>query len=567
MKTAERITLVVLAVVTLTPLGWTGCGAESDDESAASVFEARRKKRRTTSTPPPAPAPEVPAPPPAPPPSEEGWTVLSPSVDTRFVYVSASTGNDANNGLSEAAPKATIAAGKSLCRAGYPDWLLLKAGDTWTGQSLGNFSKSGRSASEPMVISSYGSGARPFLKTGTSDGMDMFGDASINHVYLVGLHFKAHTFTGSQGSTGLFLLANPNDILVEDCMIEGYSDNIVLQNATNFRLRYSVIADSFSNSSHSQGIYAEGVDGLLIEKCVFDHNGWKEGAGGSPATMYNHNTYINGCSNVVVRGNLFLRASSIGNKYNSDSSGAFQHLLVENNFYIEGEVGISCGGNSNDALRFVDVTIRDNVLMHIGRTQPTNRGLAWYLDVQDWDGGTIENNLFLHQPLLDNSYGITLAGSTERDVAITGNVFYGLKEMNMDIDVSNSEANITVDSNELQDPTEGSRLIIQTGPFSNVAYTNNKYYSNASASAWFLTNGTSRSYASWVTASGETGSSSGAIAYPAPGRNEVTYQASLGGTATFAAFVAEARLQSKSYWRPEYAAPAVNDYMRAGFGR
>jgi hypothetical protein len=567
MKTVERVSLIVLAVVTLCPLGWTGCGGESTDEGGVSVFEGRRRKKRTEPVPAPAPAPEPTVPPPAPPPSEASWTVLSPSADTRFVYVSSSAGNDANNGLSEAAPKATISAGKGLCRAGYPDWLLLKAGDTWTNQSFGNFSKSGRSASEPMVISSYGSGARPFIKTGTSDGLDMFGSTPVSHVYIVGLHLKAHTFTGSQGATGMFLLADVNDILVEDCMIEGYSDNFVVQNASNFRLRYSVVVDSYSTASHSQGIYAEGIDGLLIEQCVFDHNGWKEGVAGAGATMYNHNIYINGCSNVVVRGNLFLRASSIGNKYNSDGTGAFQNLLVENNFYIEGEVGISCGGNSNDALRFVDVTIRDNVLMHIGRTQPTNRGLAWYLDVQDWDGGTIANNLFLHQPMLDNSYGISLAGSTERNVSISGNVFYGIQEVSMDIDVSNSESNITVDSNELQDPTEGSRLIIQTGPFSNVAYTNNKYYSNASASAWFLTNGTSRSYSSWVTASGETGSSSGAIAYPAPGRNEVTYQASLGGTATFAAFVAEARLQAKNYWRPEYAAPAVNDYMRAGFGR
>lgn len=58
-----------------------------------------------------------------------GWTVFVPSSDTRTIYVSSSTGNDSNNGLSESTPKRTIAAGKSLLRNGYPDWLLLKCGD------------------------------------------------------------------------------------------------------------------------------------------------------------------------------------------------------------------------------------------------------------------------------------------------------------------------------------------------------------------------------------------------------------------------------------------------------
>ena len=68
-------------------------------------------------------------------------------------------------------------------------------------------------------------------------------------------------------------------------------------------------------------------------------------------------------------------------------------------------------------------------------------------------------------------------------------------------------------------------------------------------------------------ASGEPGATSGAVAYPDPSRDEVSYQVSLGGTATFAAFIAEARLQSKANWRPAYMADGINDYLRAGFGR
>ena len=512
--------------------------------------------------------------PPSPPPlptSPLGWTELTPSADTLTVYVSSSTGNNTNDGLTPSTPKATISAGKALLRSNMPDWLLLKAGDTWTNQNLGSLTKSGRSAAEPMVIGSYGSGARPLIRTGTNDGVGIFNQVS--HVVIVGLHFNAHTFDGSQDTAGMRLVGSIDDLLVEDCFVQGYADNIIAIGIngpgtfTNLRLRRCVIADSYSSAAHSQGIYTEKVDGLLIEECVFDHNGWKEGAGGSPATIFNHNTYINATSNVVLRGNLFMRASSIANKFNADNTGDSQNTLVENNFYIEGEIGISAGGNTNDALRFVNTTIRDNVMMHIGRTQPTNRDLAWYLDVQDWDGGTIEDNLFLHQPDVSNSFGINLAGSTERQMTISGNIFYGVRGEGLIFDVGGSETGIVVQGNQFQDPSQGSQLIVHSGSFSPATYQGNSYFSNASAGSWFSVNGSNRSFSQWVTASGETGATSGAVSYPDPSRDEVSYQVSLGGTATFAAYVAEARLQSKANWRPAYTADAINDYIRAGFGK
>ena len=52
-----------------------------------------------------------------------------------------------------------------------------------------------------------------------------------------------------------------------------------------------------------------------------------------------------------------------------------------------------------------------------------------------------------------------------------------------------------------------------------------------------------------------------------PNRNLATYQASLGRRATFEAFICEARRQSKFYWRQEYTAALVNNYLREGFGR
>ena len=54
--------------------------------------------------------------------------------------------------------------------------------------------------------------------------------------------------------------------------------------------------------------------------------------------------------------------------------------------------------------------------------------------------------------------------------------------------------------------------------------------------------------------------------YPESTRSIEGYQQFLGGTATLEAFLAEARLQSRATWRPEYTARTVNAWVRAGFG-
>ncbi len=101
-------------------------------------------------------------------PITQGWTVLTASSDTRTSYVSAA-GNDAWDGLSPdfvrgtSGPKLTINAGRTLLRDGSPDWLMLRRGDKFTG-GLGGWNRSGRSVTEPMLISSYGSAtARPVV--------------------------------------------------------------------------------------------------------------------------------------------------------------------------------------------------------------------------------------------------------------------------------------------------------------------------------------------------------------------------------------------------------------------
>src|SRR5439155_9756143 len=102
-----------------------------------------------------------------------------------IIYVSSSTGDDGNDGLTPTTPKRTIAAGYDLLRDGYPDWLLLRCGDVWH-ENIPAWNRSGRSATEPAVLWNYGSGSRPLLLTGSMDGWrSRNGNASLSHIAVI----------------------------------------------------------------------------------------------------------------------------------------------------------------------------------------------------------------------------------------------------------------------------------------------------------------------------------------------------------------------------------------------
>src|SRR5262249_1136027 len=93
-----------------------------------------------------------------------GWTTFNNQTGPT-IYVSTTTGNDSNNGLTPGAAVSTIARGLALLQQDGADSLLLKAGDTWVNQEFGYLNFSGQSASHPILISSYGNGAAPLIET------------------------------------------------------------------------------------------------------------------------------------------------------------------------------------------------------------------------------------------------------------------------------------------------------------------------------------------------------------------------------------------------------------------
>jgi len=213
---------------------------------------------------------------------------------TCYTTVSSSTGNDGTctsattQAAAEAAPCLTIAKGVSLTRGNKPDWLLLKKGDTWTAEGFGNGMPTGASASAPVLISSYGTGARPILRSNDSSGNILFYGGAAGSLAVVGLEFYNYVAdpanAGYDGNAGgrnaISFLAGATFLLFEDTKFSFYRFAFDMQGSTytDVRIRRNVIVDQYSNNNpifgNSSGFLLSGYTDVLVEENLFDRNGW-----------------------------------------------------------------------------------------------------------------------------------------------------------------------------------------------------------------------------------------------------------------------------------------------------
>lgn len=543
-----------------------------------------------------------------PPQDASGWSILTPSADSRLIYVSTSgndtgaqfyspssteVGTDPFNPSGSILPYATIDAALAQARAGYPDYILLKRGDTWT-RTGAIVLKAGRSATERAVLGYYGTAtARPEVK---QYGINL-GRASYSAV--IGIKFYAAQrnpnspdfvgFANVGSNIGFDGLGGYNNslvggLLIEDCWFDWFAGNILQSPQTtapvltNIIIRRNIITNNYSVGGHSQGLYSDRAS-IWLKENIFDHNGWyQQGAGNvqaeGRATMFNHNTYFGSARDTVFRNNLFLRASSIGNKFTSNTAAGINevkawNLLIDNNLYIEGEVGISLGGNDdqNNGPRWRNIQVTNNVMMHVGRAQPTLRTLGWGLDVQDWDSGLVTGNIFTAwgDSTLNNNYAIHAVGHSN-DVSYTGNIINNISSGSPLVQFLDGalQQRITFTGNDIR--TESTSQLLKYALASNAGFANNYFFSARAQSQWFAVNGaTNSTLDQYRTASGDTTSTAGKRGYVAPDRTIETYLASQGYATDMNSFVTALCNQSKWNWVPALGASAINNYVRAGF--
>jgi hypothetical protein len=475
------------------------------------------------------------------------WTEFT-NTSGRVIYVSDTGGHVSNDGFSSTdnptgaggvGPKKTIAQGMALMRNGQGDWCLLKKGDTFNNQKIDTLAGSGPSSTDPWLISAYGtgasgsdrgaSGARPIMEinsTSASVGSTGASPNGGNNVAIVGLDFYAYIWDPDNGSydsgaslnrTGVHMFNPSTWWLIEDCKFRFFGNAINAEtNGTpdddrhgSINIRGCIIVDCYSKEpSHSAGMFINDFDALLIEGCVFDHNGWNEHAG-LPAdttgdiSWFNHNFYFQGWATTGVNAPVTFRNNIVAR---DASSGQFRTGgTLTGNIFTD---------NSTQAFGMptaVASEISGNVFLN-GYTSTPSEGTVSCKAVEtftNYDGELFNlGTLLITDNVIAHGTGAGIAGieidsGQDGNVTITNNVIYDWAN-----GIEDNGAGNTVSGNE-----------VEAGPYSDSE------------------------------------------------RDCATYNASIGGTGTLAAYLTECRLQSRDSWRTQYAAHAAIAYIRAGFGR
>lgn len=304
--------------------------------------------------------------------TSSGWTTVTPSSGTgpsgltsNLIYISDSTGTDAADSGTIAKPcktlyyaltTATVGTLGVGLRAGHPDWVLLKKGDTWINQVFTNhidgwggalhtdgyhFDTSNLATAEPMVVTSYtdagattsnprgtGTGPRPLLKitdntmwTGAHNWQHFFGSHQIDggpytqpdYLCIMGIEFYDATNDPNSGSfVGIvsrpaMLTHGGNFWLVEDCKASYCFGCIGNPGVKKFIQRRNIAAYNFgygADQTHTdavQGYEHDDYNDITVDGDYAINNGWYNndtgtapsgGKIGGPRNTYNHNWYI-----------------------------------------------------------------------------------------------------------------------------------------------------------------------------------------------------------------------------------------------------------------------------------
>jgi hypothetical protein len=477
-----------------------------------------------------------------------GWTTYAPSSGARVIYVSSSQGSDSNSGLSASSPVSSLARAQKLLHSGTGDELLLKRGDTWH-SGFGFWGVSGQSSSNPLVIGAYGTGSRPTIDSGNQTGWTN-GLTNVHDIAFIGLHFTA---AGRGGATpdGIQSSGRLSGVLIEDCCVEGYRNNITLQSfftpINNVKVRRSQILDAYSSNSHAQGIYADGVHGLLLEQNVFDHNGWGHGAG---ATMFNHGAYVTAkSSGLTATGNIFSNSSSHGLQARPGGT-------VTNNLFYNNAIGLSfclVNGGGSVTPGGVTGTVSNNVFVggHSISGLPAGVGV----EVSNIKAASVSNNVFAYGDPGSRNAAINLSpiqGTTNggsavgiNNLTISNNVVYKWSQ-GMQISGGVAIRNLSVRGNDFQNITAFQALVVAGGGSSG-SWSGNTFNVPGNSKTPILVGGRATSL---------SGLSNSAVHYPDVSRTVNTYDSNL---------LAKARALSHTNWDVRCLAQNVVAWIQGGF--
>ena len=538
--------------------------------------------------------------------TREGWSDLlalyqhpEHYLDSRIIYVSVQQGDDATArvyspsdaevGFDPFQPLGPVAAFASLNQAyrelrhGYPDLLLLHRGENYSEPlsqgSGGRWQKGGRSSMEPLIVATWDEGSeRPRLSP-PRYALHVYGGGGSPETldFLIFSGFEIYgehrdpelpsyidANDGDQPAAGIRWLLPGTQVLFEDLRLRfahfifDIQGNQMLQ---GLAVRRSVFERNYGIAGvyHAQGMYATRIDGLLIEESIFHQNGKNADIPNAQATIFNHHLYLQTSNfDVVVRGNILSDPSSHGVQLRSGG-------VLDDNLFLNVPLAGFIGGAGGWMSR--------NVVLG-GADISSSLPRGWGLEVNTHQAVNVTDNLVANKSLgVGSGMAYRLPAKSPEPIQpnslFAGNVAYGwtgtalhiageptyqghwLLEQNQLLQLDTSAPLIRIDNPPEDDDT--------------IRWFGNRYGGEPAGQASVRIGAANYSLPQWLALTGGS-EMAPRDAFPDPERGIETYQASLGEEPTLVAFLASALEQSRSNWRPEYTAAAVNNYIRAGFG-
>jgi len=251
--------------------------------------------------------------------------------------------------------------------------LRLARGGTYPGDILYRQAGGGPDNTH-LVIAGPGTGPLPIIEGTWQIGIQ---STPISRLTVKNLQFPAR---------GPNVLGSGEHLTLRGLVVAGAEQGITVQGENG--LRWSDVAINrcrvmdITGADHAQGFYGYAIDGLKIVDSVFDH-------AVSPLDELSHHAYIqNGCTGVIVRRNIFSRASSHALQLRPGGEAS-------NNLVLDCPIGILFGGGTNPETAGIMVNGFSNVVLGGGNIDPTGanlpRGWAYYLE--NCAGGVLTDNI------------------------------------------------------------------------------------------------------------------------------------------------------------------------------
>jgi hypothetical protein len=544
------------------------------------------------------------------------WTEIpeSPSAGGNIVHVDPARPDDSGDGSTPETAKKTLLAGYNALTASAGSLLLLKRGGVWTDEALGDSSnkwhKSGASAEHPLWIAAYGDeeDERPKIRTNLGKyalSPQVGGPSSVDHLRVVSIDFEcykrnpddpAFTNNGQTGQDGLWFGKAHEDILFEDCRFAFYSNNVVYPSSeanriNNVRFRRCIFDRGYPPiNSDGNNLFVSGhtfdsnkLGDVLIEECIFWHGGWEE-------THSVHTTLERARrTRDLYLSEIAGARTIVGNLTADGCSGGLQCRTggtIERNLSLDNPIGFSIG-HSQTTFDF-DAVVRYNVVLGGRNTRSsgegsdaTGRGFSLEPRITSLEmAENIVSMNTLQQGPIGFNFGDSLSAAQYQGCEVRDNIVHRWHRSGAGEAVRFERhssrtvplfAGSVFEDNVLHQPSGGYCISGAPGftwPAGGaLAPSGNTYRSANAAGEQHFYAGSPRSTAQLVAATGETGHSTDAPAWPDPDRTIATYMATRdltgGGVDEFMALAVQNR---KGAWDDAFTAAAVIDYIREGFG-